>query len=348
MGSENLKALEEIKALGHQVDLAGDLADLEPIRQRLEQVAGEYSGRSGGAKSRRGDQAAAAEPGDPADARRHPLPPFQAVARRSGRVRPPSTSRRRPFRRACSPRPDRPRRPSRRPSEHAQTHGMEARSVDGHGGGRGAFADPDRGAGECRAQAQRESVGPDRGSTDVAVQIATTPPGASIRVNGEDKCTSDCKLTLAPGAYQITAFLDGYEPAASGVNLVLGKPETLNLTLEARPQTVRILSDLAQGKVVLDGQPPVDLQDGQYVFEKVPPGTHTVSVTGSERGGVLQFRSGARQAAGGERNREREKCAGDAGIELRRARPPGDQFGSLEAGRQRTSRRTTPVPPAWT
>ena len=60
-------------------------------------------------------------------------------------------------------------------------------------------------------------------STNADVQIATTPTGASIRVNGEARCTSDCKLTLPPGAYQITAFLDGYEPAASGVNLVAGK-----------------------------------------------------------------------------------------------------------------------------
>ena len=43
MGSENLKALEEIKALGHRVELAGD-ADLETIRQRLEWVAGKYPG----------------------------------------------------------------------------------------------------------------------------------------------------------------------------------------------------------------------------------------------------------------------------------------------------------------
>ena len=138
--------------------------------------------------------------------------------------------------------------------------------------------------------ARRRNVSPAGGATtDVAVQIATTPPGASIRVNGDAKCTSDCTLTLPPGSYQITAFLDGYEPAASGVSLVLGKPETLNLTLEARPQTVRILSDLARGKVVLDQQPPADLQDGQYVFENVPPGTHTVAVTGSNTTASFSF-----------------------------------------------------------
>ncbi len=73
------------------------------------------------------------------------------------------------------------------------------------------------------------------------------------------------------------------------MNLVAGRPETLNLPLEARPQTVRILSDLAQGKVALDGQPPSDLQDGQFVFEKVAPGTHTVSVTGPNAESSFSF-----------------------------------------------------------
>ena len=41
MGSENLKALEEIRSLGHQVELAGE-ANLETIRQRLEWIAAKY------------------------------------------------------------------------------------------------------------------------------------------------------------------------------------------------------------------------------------------------------------------------------------------------------------------
>ena len=187
---------------------------------------------------------------------------------------------------------------------------------------------------------KRNVNAPDRAATGVAVQIATTPPGASIRVNGEAKCTSDCTLTLPPGAYQITAFLDGYEPAASGVNLVLGRPETLNLPLEARPQTVRILSDLAQGKVVLDGQPPADLQDGQYLFEKVPPGiAHGIGDAVSNAEASFSFDLAPARLPVGERTCEHAEHAGDAGIELRRAWPPGDQFRSLEAGRQRTAGR---------
>jgi hypothetical protein len=113
----------------------------------------------------------------------------------------------------------------------------------------------------------------------VQVQISTTPPGASVRVNGDAQCTSDCSLNLAPGNYQITAFLDGYEPAASGIAVNPGQPVTINLPLEPQAQSLRILTDLDQGKVTLDDQPQADLQEGQFILDRVPPGPHTVKVT---------------------------------------------------------------------
>ena len=113
----------------------------------------------------------------------------------------------------------------------------------------------------------------------VQVQISTNPPGASVRVNGDPQCTSDCSLRLAPGNYQITAFLDGYEPAASGVAVNPGQPVTINLPLEPQAQSLRILTDLDQGKVTLDDQPQADLQEGQFILDRVPPGPHTVKIT---------------------------------------------------------------------
>ncbi len=93
----------------------------------------------------------------------------------------------------------------------------------------------------------------------VQVQIGTLPPGASVRVNGEPQCTSNCSLNLAPGTYQITAFLDGYEPAGSSVAVNPGMPASVNLLLEPQAQSLRILTDLDQGKVAIDDQPPADL-----------------------------------------------------------------------------------------
>jgi hypothetical protein len=123
---------------------------------------------------------------------------------------------------------------------------------------------------------------------EISVAVVTMPPGASVRVNGQANCNSPCDVKLAPGDHQITAFLEGYEPAASGVTVAAGKPASpLTLTLEPLAQTIRVLTDLAQGKAALDDQAPVDLQEGQVVLEKVPTGPHTLKVTGPNADATL-------------------------------------------------------------
>ncbi len=114
----------------------------------------------------------------------------------------------------------------------------------------------------------------------VQVEIATVPAAASVRVNGETKCNAPCAVPLTPGTYQVTAFLDGYEPAAGSVTVTAGQPANVSLTLVAQAQTVRILTDLDQGKIVIDDQPPAELQEGQFILDNVAPGSHTVKVTG--------------------------------------------------------------------
>jgi hypothetical protein len=281
VGSENLNAIEEITALGQRVELAGE-ADIEPIRQRVQRIASMF-------------------PDDP-EVQRAAEETSRLIMSRANSLRWPSWIATFPGSAPATP-PGPPTIPQgemsalRMPPPMPPQAGPPLNSqVDWK---KALWTGIAVGIGLSLLMivmlvnvARRRNINvPDLTATPagVAVQIATTPPGASIRVNGEARCTSDCALTLPPGTYQITAFLDGYEPAASGVNLVAGKPETLNLPLEARPQTVRILSDLAQGKVTLDGQSPADLQDGQFVFEKVAPGTHTVSVTGPNAESSFSF-----------------------------------------------------------
>jgi len=126
------------------------------------------------------------------------------------------------------------------------------------------------------------------------VEVATVPPGASVKLTAvqsgggnETTCTSNCKLALPPGAYQVSASLDGFEPAAGAVTVTARQPAAVSLTLQPQAQSVRLLTDLDQGKVVVDDRPPVDLQEGQLVLDKVAPGTHTVKVTG--RNGDASF-----------------------------------------------------------
>ncbi len=126
-------------------------------------------------------------------------------------------------------------------------------------------------------------------SAAIQIEIATTPPGASVRVNGEAQCVSNCSVALAPGNYQITAFLDGYEPAASGIAVGAGQPTQVNLTLEPQAQSLRIITDLDQGKVIIDGDPPADLQEGQYTLDRLLPGPHMVKVAGKNGEASFSF-----------------------------------------------------------
>jgi hypothetical protein len=132
----------------------------------------------------------------------------------------------------------------------------------------------------------------------VQVDLATTPPGASMRVAPEGSaagganqatCTSNCKLALLPGTYQVFASLDGFEPAAGAVTVTGRQPAAVSLPLQPQAQSVRLLTDLDRGKVVVDDRPPVDLQEGQLVLDKVAPGTHTVKVTGPNEDASFSF-----------------------------------------------------------
>lgn len=132
----------------------------------------------------------------------------------------------------------------------------------------------------------------------VQVDVATFPPGASVRVAGEQAapggsnettCTSNCRLALTPGTYQVSASLDGFEPVTSVVTVTARQPAAVSLTLPPQAESVRLLTDLDQGKVVVDGRSPVDLQEGQLVLDKVAPGTHTVKVIGQNGDASFSF-----------------------------------------------------------
>jgi hypothetical protein len=128
-------------------------------------------------------------------------------------------------------------------------------------------------------QARKRFRQKETASSTVEVNFMTIPAQASIRINGDAKCTSPCSVQLAPGTYQVTAFLDGYDPAASSLNVAAGQPANVQLALNALPESVRIITDLDQGKIAMDNAPAVDLQEGQYTFEKIAPGPHTIKLT---------------------------------------------------------------------
>jgi PEGA domain len=126
----------------------------------------------------------------------------------------------------------------------------------------------------------------------VPVNIATIPPGATVSVAGgkvQTSCTGNCKLSLAPGTYQVSATLDGYEVASSSVTITAQHPAAISLTLLPQAPSVRLLTDLPAGTVEVDGQSPVPLQDGQLVLDRVAAGTHVVNVKGPKGDSSASF-----------------------------------------------------------
>ena len=113
----------------------------------------------------------------------------------------------------------------------------------------------------------------------IPVDITTVPPGASIQINGETKCKSDCRVNLSPGNYHVTATLDGFDPGATGVTVAPGSPISVRLTLASQTQTVRLFTDMEGAIVIFDGKTLGELQDGQLVLDRVANGTHSVRVS---------------------------------------------------------------------
>jgi len=144
-----------------------------------------------------------------------------------------------------------------------------------------------------RSKAPKEEPKP---AGNIGVAVKTNPPGASIRVNGEVKCTSDCNIELLPGAYEVQAVLPGYEPGSSKIDVVAGIPTNVDLTLQPLPLSVRLFTDFSAGKVTFDGQPYGDLQDGQLILDRIAPGKHTIKVTSAANEASFEFESASGRA----------------------------------------------------
>ena len=74
-------------------------------------------------------------------------------------------------------------------------------------------------------------------STAVAVQIATIPQGASVRINGTNQScvTPQCTLKLSPGNYDVEAQLQGYETSTRSIVVTPAGPNSVSISLNEPP-----------------------------------------------------------------------------------------------------------------
>ncbi|MBK9167483.1 MAG: protein kinase [Bryobacterales bacterium] len=113
-----------------------------------------------------------------------------------------------------------------------------------------------------------------------AVAIRTTPPGAVLTIDGQERGLSDLRLDLPPGEYPVTAALDGFLPASGTIRVEAGQPAELSLTLDPRPAILRLYADLERAEYTLDGAPVGPPVDGELVLDSLPPGVHELRVAG--------------------------------------------------------------------
>ena len=120
-----------------------------------------------------------------------------------------------------------------------------------------------------------------------ALVVETTPPGASLQVNGKPIGTAGSRIQLPLGNYRVLAVLDGYGPEVVPVALRAGQVlPPFRVNLQPLPQQLRITSMLKGARYSLDGGTSADVPPSGQVMVDVAPGRHT-----------LALRIGARRAS---------------------------------------------------
>ncbi len=116
------------------------------------------------------------------------------------------------------------------------------------------------------------------------VDLESNVANATYRVDGNPPAS--LPLRLKEGEHTAEAFMPGYKPAKFTFTLAPGvaKPFPVPLKLEPEPVRLRLSSGLKSGQVSLDGQPPVDIQDGNFVNDGISVSTdHTFALTQAGR-----------------------------------------------------------------
>jgi hypothetical protein len=312
---ENLAPLEELKRLEERLEHARTLEDLQPLFGRAEEISQKHSANfdvqlaahelkqrilAFGAKLRQAPSAAPpppVPPKPPGIVKRDEVTQDEPIVPMPPAVPPPPSRMppKPPLTQAPPPQQEQPRPTAKvapikgQPHPHPQIEEPQkkrggiviawllASLIALAGAGIAVSVLRDRGD---RAAAT---------TTLVDVHIGTTPTGASILINDQQTCMSDCVAKLLPGSYRVAAILDGYEAGTAQLTVAADEGASLDLRLQPQAPRVRVVAELRQGQVFLDDKLAGDLQDGSFTIEQVTPGTHKLRVVGGGSEASLQF-----------------------------------------------------------
>jgi tetratricopeptide (TPR) repeat protein len=124
----------------------------------------------------------------------------------------------------------------------------------------------------------------------VTLEVTTSPPGAAIRIDNEDRGTSPKELPLPAGTHNVEAGMEGYQTATNTVTLNSGEaPQSLALTLQPLPASLSLLTDLKNATVSFDGGPKQGIMEGEFSDNVVNPGGHTITVSDQDSEFTIRF-----------------------------------------------------------
>jgi serine/threonine-protein kinase len=110
---------------------------------------------------------------------------------------------------------------------------------------------------------------------EVAIPMRILPAGANLIVDGKPATSSGSSIAVQPGEHRYQVSAPGYKPATG---ILDSGQKQFAVSLDPLPPTLRVETDLAAGKVGLDGTEHGDLEGGMYTFDPAPEGEHSVTV----------------------------------------------------------------------
>ena len=117
----------------------------------------------------------------------------------------------------------------------------------------------------------------------VVVALTSTPPDATIVIDGKEPVTSPANIRLTPGSHRFRASKTGYAPTESDFSVPVGHAtQEIQVTLNPLLAAVEIASDLQEFEVKVDNNERFKATGGRYNSELLP-GSYRIEVFAGDK-----------------------------------------------------------------
>ncbi len=124
----------------------------------------------------------------------------------------------------------------------------------------------------------------------VSYAVSSIPAGATVRVDGRDVGLTPADVDLEPGEYRLDVALIGYASISRTVVIGPEAATSFDAALEPLPVNLRIVSDLDQSELTINGEPAAEGGEAPEVVQ-LDPGAHEVSLTSGRASVRFAFES---------------------------------------------------------